>query len=260
MKFYSTKQIIVGDYVITYDPQNREYWIGEIISDYEHNTKLLEFHHIRKVRWIKGIDRDDLSVPTKNTLGAISTLFELSKEAESEILNLLEEKKVTEVTHEETEDDLKLEIMQKAHEFIKDKISKLDWQDMQRLISGILKSMGYRSRISPSGADRGRDIEASPDGLGLLEPRIVVEVKHRSGSMGSSDIRSFTGGLRVGHKGIFVSTGGFTKEARYEAERSNIPLTLINIDDLVNLIIQNYDSFDSETRAIIPLIKIYWPE
>jgi len=116
------------------------------------------------------------------------------------------------------------------------------------------------TRISPIGPDRGRDTEASPDGLGLTDPRIVVEVKHRSGQMGASEVRSFTGGLRPGHKGIYVSTGGFSWEAKYEAERSNIPVSLIDLDALVNLIVQYYDSFDTEMRALIPLTKIYWPE
>lgn len=131
---------------------------------------------------------------------------------------------------------------------------------MQRLVAGILKSMQYKTRIAPSGPDRGIDIVASPDGLGLLEPRIIVQVKHKSGSIGASDIRSFTGILRTGNKGIYVSTGGFTKEAKYEAERANIPLTLINLDFLVDLIVQNYDSFDLETRSLIPLTKIFWPD
>ena len=78
--------------------------------------------------------------------------------------------------------------------------------------------------------------------------------------MGRKAITSFTGGLRPGHKGIYVSTGGFSKDAKYEAERSNIPVTLIDLDQLVKLIVQYYDSFDTETRALIPLTKIFWPE
>ncbi len=78
--------------------------------------------------------------------------------------------------------------------------------------------------------------------------------------MGASQIRSFTGGLRQGHKGIYVSTGGFTKEAKYEAERSKEPVTLIVLDDLVDLITQYYDNFDSEVKSLVPLVKIYWPK
>ena len=130
---------------------------------------------------------------------------------------------------------------------------------MQELVAGILRAMGYKTRISPKGADRGKDIVASPDGLGLEEPKIIVEVKHRQGQMGSQEIRSFLGGLRARDKGLYVSTGGFTKDARYEAERSNVPLTLIDSDIIVELIIQNYDSFDSDTKSLVPLKKIYWP-
>jgi len=72
-------------------------------------------------------------------------------------------------------------------------------------------------------------------------------------------LRSFIGGLRQNDKGLYVSTGGFTKEARYEAERSTIPITLVDIDELVELLGQYYDNVDSETKALIPLIRLYWP-
>lgn len=250
-----------GDSVITYNPQERKYLTGEITGDYEYNTKLIKmYHNVRKVKWIKEIDRDKLSISTKNTLGAIQTIFDVGIDARKEIMDLILGKEIPEEAPEETEDVIKEDMIQRAHEFIKDKVSKLNWSDIQKLVAGILRSMGYKTRISPIGPDRGRDIEASPDGLGLTDPRVVVEAKHRSGQMGASEIRGFTGGLRPGHKGIFVSTGGFSREAKYEAERSNIPVSLIDLDSLVNLIVQYYDSFDTETRALIPLTKIYWPE
>ena len=78
--------------------------------------------------------------------------------------------------------------------------------------------------------------------------------------MGSSDLRSFLGGLRQGDRGLFISTGGFTKEAKYEAERSPIPLTLLDLDDLAISIVTYYDSFDSDGRALFPLLRMYWPK
>jgi len=252
-----------GDYVITYNPQERKYLVGEIVSDYEYNQNLTKFHNIRKVKWLGEIDRDKLSTQTKNSLGSIATIFEVwYVDTKKEILNLLQGKETAqEATAEETaEETIKEDMIQKAHEFIKDKVSALNWDEMQKLVAGILKSMGYNYRISPPGSDRGKDIIASPDGLGLLDPRIVVQVKHRVGQVGAPEIRSFIGALRTGHKGLFVSTGGFSKEARYEADRSNVPLTLVDLDELVNLIIQYYDSFTTETRVLIPLTKIHWPE
>ncbi len=119
--------------------------------------------------------------------------------------------------------------------------------------------MGYKTRISPVGPDQGKDIVASPDGLGFEQPRIVVEVKHRSATMGSQQIRSFLGGRHPDDRLLYVSTGGFTKDALYEAERSSIPLTLMDSEDLVKVLLENYDALDLQTKQLIPLRKVYWP-
>lgn len=120
--------------------------------------------------------------------------------------------------------------------------------------------MGYRARVSPKGADRGVDIFASPDGLGLQEPRIFVEVKHRLGTqIGSGQIRAFLGGRQSADRCLYVSTGGFSKEARYEAERSAVPLTLISLPQLAELVVENYESFSPSGKALLPLERFYWP-
>lgn len=254
----------IGDKVISYDPQNRFYLVGEIISDYIFDDNFFkenpyDYCDVRKIKQIGEVNRDDLTTSTKNSLGAISAIFEINPQATKEILEVLKGKR--EIIEDENEelDILKEDIISQSLEFIKDKILELGWDDMQDLVAGLIRGMGYKTIVSNKGPDRGRDIIASPDGLGLEEPRIVIEVKHRSGKIGSSDIRSFTGGLRQSDKGLYVSTGGFSIEAKYEAERSNKPLTLVNADLLVNLILQYYDNFDSEAKSIIPLTKIYWP-
>src|SRR5207249_6787704 len=60
-------------------------------------------------------------------------------------------------------------------------------------------------------------------------------------------------------KGLYVSTGGFTKDAHYEAERSTIPLTLMDLDELAKEIAEHYEKMDPEARALLPLRRIYWP-
>jgi restriction system protein len=77
--------------------------------------------------------------------------------------------------------------------------------------------------------------------------------------MGSQEIRSFLGGRHKDDKGLYVSTGGFTKDARYEAERASIPLTLMDLDDLVMALLEHYETMDIDTQRLIPLRKVYWP-
>jgi restriction system protein len=158
------------------------------------------------------------------------------------------------------EEDLLQDLQARSHEFIKDKVSKLDWEQMQRLTAGLLRAMGYKTRISPSGPDRGKDVVASPDGFGFEQPRIIVEVKHRKGQMGSQEVRSFLAVIRhAGDKGLYVSTGGFSREAYYEAERATNPITLMDLDDLVEAILEHYERMDLETRVLLPLRRLYWP-
>jgi len=253
-------EITAGQPVVTYNPGERVYWIGEVTSDYTFDPDLTDYHHLRRVRWERKRNRDELTPATRNSLGAISTIFRIPRDASAELLG--HQKSAPEETAAEAValDTIKEDVAERALEFIKDRIARLDWDELQELVAGILRAMGYKTLISPRGADRGKDIIASPDGLGLEDPKIIVEVKHRPNSaMGSQDVRNLMGVLRANDKALFVSTGGFTREAKYEAERANNPLTLVDLDRLVDLILQHYDNVDSETRTLLPLKKLYWP-
>lgn len=262
-KFRTTLQS--GHNVVTYDPTKREYLVGTIESDYFFDTSVMEgYPHLRKVAWTGRVSRDLLTVSARNSLGGALTLFGIDDDAWGSIEDALSGKpsssdrpsKDEKVQLEETREDA----IAKAHELIKDQVLRFDDSDLEYLTAALLRAMGYRTRVTPKGPDRGVDVFASPDGLGFQEPRIKTEVKHRAKTpMGAPDIRSFIGGLRDGERGLYVSTGGFTKEARYEADRSKVPVTLLDIDELVSAIVTHYDSFDSDGRALLPLVRVYWP-
>ncbi|HXS53910.1 MAG TPA: restriction endonuclease [Usitatibacter sp.] len=266
MLFRFQNEVAIGDGIVTYDPSTRKYLVGTIAGQCEYDeTTLPGDPFLRRVQWRGEVARDALTVPSKNSLGAIATFFRVPSEAAMDLERALKGGPAlaeisVELSEGEDEKELLEDVTARALEFIKDRLSKLDWEDMQRLVAGLLRAMGYKTRISPAGADRGRDIIASPDGFGFENPRIVVEVKHRpSSTMGSQEIRSFLGGRHRDDKGLYVSTGGFSKDAKYEADRATIPLTLMDADDLVHAIVEYYDRMDIETQALLPLRKVYWP-
>jgi len=80
-----------GDYILTYDTDKRVYHIGKITGDYEYDEYTLEKYHVRDVEWLGKIDRDDLSNLTKNTLGSITTLFQIREDSANEILSVFED-------------------------------------------------------------------------------------------------------------------------------------------------------------------------
>lgn len=258
-------QITAGDHIVTYNPETREYLLGIDQGEYQYQPDTVgDYANLRKVEWLGKVSRDQLPQKAKNSLGSTLTLFSISQEIIDVFIAVLEGKAPSPLVNDtdavETEvEQLKDETVAQSHELIKDKIAALLPDEMEELVASILRAMGYKAKVSPKGPDRGVDVIASPDGLGLTQPRIKAEVKHRNGSMGAPAIRSFIGALREGDSGLFISTGGFTREARYEAERSSIPLTLVDLDDLADLIVSHYESFDLEGRALVPLVRIYWP-
>lgn len=265
--FRFVREMKMGDNVVTYNPSERIYLLGTVAGEYEYTPSIQSEHpNRRRVQWRGKVDRDDLSVSARGSLGSISTLFQVPLEVGQELERLAAQpagSHATPVTPlaaaaDEVGNQYK-DIQNQALEFIKDRVNALDWSDMQELVAGLLRAMGYKTRISPSGSDRGKDIVASRDGLGFEDPRIVVEVKHRAAAMGSQEIRSFLGGPHERDKGLYVSTGGFTKDARYEAERGRIPVTLMDLDDLVKTLLEHYEQADSQTQRLVPLRKLYWP-
>ena len=252
-----------GDDVITYDPQTRNYLLCIIKSNYEYVTESIdEWGHIRHASWKTGVERDKLSTPTRNSLGALTTLFRIPDESAEEIRAVASGHEPTsEREPEEVVDESNLleDIEDRAVEFIKDRVSSLSWDEMEELAAGILRATGYKTEVSPHGPDRGKDIVASPDGFGFESPRIGVEVKHRKGTMGSQVIRSFLGGRHKDDKGRYVSTGGFSKDAYYEGERANLIITLLTLDGLVEKLLEHYQQLDQETQQLIPLKMVYWP-
>lgn len=255
-----------GDTVVSYDPTKREYLVGEIASAYRFDARRGKEHpHVRDVKWLARVSRDALNVSTRNSLGSTLTLFAIPGEAMADVWAVTKGNKPAEPAtgledEKEQIEQSNRDVEEQSQSLIEDRILKLDPYELQELVAAVLRAMGYRTRVSPRGSDRGVDVLASPDGLGLQEPRIKVEVKHRQGStMGSNEIRSFLGSLRTGDRGLYVSTGGFTKEAKYEAERSNVPVTLINLRELADLVTENYDNFDPKGRALLPLVRLYRP-
>lgn len=267
MIYRFANEMNAGAMVVMYDPSTRLYHLGEVTgpcnyvspSDKDDDNGSYQ----RTVSWKSSISRDDLSVRAKHSLGSIATLFSISDEVVEELEHASEGALAR--SDDDPEDssessaEARVATAEDGIERIKDRILQLEWDDVEFLTAGTLRAMGYKTSMTRRGGDGGRDVIASPDGLGLESPRIIAEVKHRKGAIGAPMLRSFIGGLRNTDSGLYISTGGFTREALYEADRAIMPVKLLDLDQFVHLIVDNYDNADAEMRAILPLVQIYWP-
>jgi restriction system protein len=130
--------------------------------------------------------------------------------------------------------------------------------DFQHLVADLLRAMSYHvSWVSPPGKDGGVDILAWPDALGTRLPRIKVQVKRQQQAVSVEGLRSFLALLGDDDVGLFVCTGGFTKDAETEARtQEKRRVTLISLDKLFDLWVEHYDRLSDQARRRLPLRPI----
>jgi restriction system protein len=84
-------------------------------------------------------------------------------------------------------------------------------------------------------------------------------VKREQNTVTVAVLRSFMALLGDSDVGIFVSTGGFTKDAEGEARtQQSRQVTLINLKRLFELWIDHIAKFDQDAKDLFPLKPIYF--
>ncbi|MEK6708797.1 MAG: restriction endonuclease [Pseudomonadota bacterium] len=116
----------------------------------------------------------------------------------------------------------KIELL--AIEGLKKQINHKNPYEFQELVAALLRGMVYYTPfVAPKGKDGGIDVIAYRDPLGTITPRIKVQIKHRDASASVQEIRQLMGLLQKdGDVGMFVSSGGFTPDAKTTARSSHV--------------------------------------
>jgi restriction system protein len=132
--------------------------------------------------------------------------------------------------------------------------------DFQHLVAGLLIGMGYHvSWVAPPGPDGGVDVIAHTDPLGFSGPRIKVQVKRTGGRMTVREIRQFLSLVSDGDVGLFVSAGGFTKDAEDEVRKQERRRTmLVDLRRLFDLWIECYEKIPEEYRRLLALKPVHF--
>lgn len=128
-------------------------------------------------------------------------------------------------------------------------LEELQWQEQaleavkaitpdafERLCQRILRESGFTSvEVTGKVGDGGIDGKGIVRIGGLLSFHVIFQCKRYQGSISPSIVRDFRGAM-VGRadKGLLITTGTFTREARKEAQRDGAPpLDLIDGENLV---------------------------
>jgi restriction system protein len=152
------------------------------------------------------------------------------------------------------------EAVEKSWEQIQQYLQNMKPYDFQELVADLLRAMGYHvSWVAPPGKDRGIDIIAYTDPLGASIPRIKVQVKNRENPTSTEGLRAFMSVLGTDDLGLFVSSGGFTSDAKDEARtQERRKVTLLDLENIFELWVEHYDKLSQEARQRLPLKPIYF--
>lgn len=139
-----------------------------------------------------------------------------------------------------------------------EQLLQLQPEAFERLCQRILRESGFvQVEVTGRSGDGGIDGRGIIKIGGFLSFRIIFQCKRYAGSVSSQQIRDFRGAM-VGRadKGLFMTTGTFTRDAKQEATRDGAPpIDLIEGDDLVEKMRELKIGINLKTEEIVEVNK-----
>ncbi|ERT06245.1 restriction endonuclease family protein [Lyngbya aestuarii BL J] len=139
-------------------------------------------------------------------------------------------------------------------------LQKLSPDAFERLCQRLLRESGFvKVEVTGKKGDGGID-GIGVLKIGLLSFQVFFQCKRYSGSVGSSEIRDFRGAM-VGRtdKGLFLTTGTFTRSAQQEATRDGAPaIDLIDGEQLCQLLKDLKLGIETKTIEVIEINQTWF--
>ena len=122
-------------------------------------------------------------------------------------------------------------------EHLREILLNMDPSAFERLTLRLLRESGFTQvEVTGKSGDQGVDGKGIIRLSGIMSFHMIFQCKRYKGSVTPSEIRDFRGAMQGrADKGLFITTGYFTSEAKKEATRDGAPaLDLIDGDALVD--------------------------
>jgi len=152
------------------------------------------------------------------------------------------------------------EIQTVTEDFVIKQLAKdLKGVPFESFVADLFGALGYRTRVMQASGDKGVDVIAHRDELGIEPPIVKIQVKSTVGTVGDQEVSQLLGKVADREFSVLVTLGSFSKQAGDLAD-SKSNLCLIDGDEVVRLVLEHYESLDPRYQGIIPSRRVYVPE
>lgn len=251
----------VDDLVAYATREGRLVHIGRVSGPYRYDPTMEPSHpNVRPVEWLRTLPRSSFTQGALYELGAAMSFFQIKTYADEFRIAASGSLAPEVITRDDTVTQVAADIEQTTKDYVLKILDKdLKGHPFAELFAHLLNAMGWRTRVSPPGPDQGVDIIAHRDELGLEPPRIKVQAKSGTGSIGDPVVKQLYGSVGDGEYGMVVTTSFFTPQAKMFANQKT-NLRLIDGDELLDLIFEHYHKFEARYKGLLPLKRVYVPE
>jgi restriction system protein len=219
--------------------------IGTVVGSVEYvaaPTDGCPYRLRRKVSWRHDVQRTALTGKLGSSLNSMLTVFSLGNRA-AEIRAALGEK------------DSALPAAPKPVELVKyviDRLHGMHPKEFEAFVASYFRAIGYDAEPTQYVGDGGIDVVGTLDAEGLAKIDLRVQVKRMRSSVGIDTVLKTRGALAVDEQGAIVSLGGFTAQARSEAEaEGKKTIVLVEGDTFVELLLDHWDDLDEAARELL---------
>ena len=141
-------------------------------------------------------------------------------------------------------------------------LTKMPPDGFERLARLLLHEAGFvETRVT------GRPGDGGIDGVGtyrlsLVSFPVFFQCKRYKGSVGEQEVRNFRGAMQGrGDRGLLITTGTFTRQAKTEANRDGAPpIDLINGSQLCDLLREHHVGVRTEVREDVTVNANYFAQ
>jgi len=155
-------------------------------------------------------------------------------------------------------------IQKKVRQDLRKHLLNMPPQKFEELIRSLLEEMGFEETETTQYVnDKGIDVRGILKTNQLTAMKVVIQAKRWKNNVGSDVVRNLRGSLRMvdGEQGIIVTPSDFTPDAKTESQsEGKMPITLINGNQLIELLFQYQVGVKQEKRIIHSIDTEYWAE